>query len=319
MINRCRISVQAVSLMVITAFIFNGNVFSQSADSLAPKGKDTISVGKLWIRSTILPGYGQIYNKDYYKIPIFYGGAAALAYFGYQSNMSYHKALCDYNQIDKTGMSVLAAKGLKQDYLDRRDQRDLYYFGAGMVYLASILDAVSGHPAPGHSPAKATIFSTLVPGLGQIYNQKYWKVPVIYGGMVSAVYMIEFNNRQFNRFRTAYNYKMDADPTTVPTAAELKNYRDLVGYFGPSYGKITAAELKNYRDAYRRNRDLSVIMLMGVYALNIIDANVDAHFYDFDISDNLALKVEPMTNFVYGTGPNSPITPIAGFNLEIRF
>ncbi|SDC40713.1 DUF5683 domain-containing protein [Williamwhitmania taraxaci] len=301
MINRCRISVQAVSLMVITAFIFNGNVFSQSADSLAPKGKDTISVGKLWIRSTILPGYGQIYNKDYYKIPIFYGGAAALAYFGYQSNMSYHKALRDYNQIDKTGMSVLAAKGLKQDYLDRRDQRDLYYFGAGMVYLASILDAVSGHPAPGHSPAKATIFSTLVPGLGQIYNQKYWKVPAIYGGMVSAVYMIEFNNRQYNRFRTAYNYQADNDPTTVP---ELDR---------------TADELKNYRDAYRRNRDLSVIMLMGVYALNIIDANVDAHFYDFDISDNLALKVEPMTNFVYGTGPNSPITPIAGFNLEIRF
>ena len=291
----------AVSLMVITAFLFHGNVFSQNADTLVKSKKDTISVGTLWIRSTVLPGYGQIYNKDYYKIPIFYGGAAALVYLGYQSNLSYQKALCDYNQIDKTGMSELATAGLKQNYLDRRDQRNLFYFGAGMVYLSSVLDAVSGHPAPGHSPAKATIFSTLVPGLGQIYNHKYWKVPVIYGGMASAVYMIEFNNRQYNRFRTAYNYSTDKDETTVP---EMDRSAD---------------EFKNYRDAYRRNRDLSVIMLMATYALNIIDANVDAHFYDFDISDNLALKVEPMTNFVYGNGSNSPITPIAGFNFEVRF
>jgi len=288
--------------MVITASLFNGSLFAQNTDSLTtPKGKDTITFAALWIRSTILPGYGQIYNKDYYKVPVIYGGGAALIYFGYQRNKSYQQALRDYNQVDKTGMLADVDRGLKQNYLDYRDQRNLFYFGAGMVYLSSILDAVSGHPGPGHSPPKATIFSTLLPGLGQIYNERYWKVPVIYGGIVSAAYMIEFNNRQYNRFRTAYNYSEDGDPTTIP---ELER---------------TSDELKNYRDAYRRNRDLSVIMLLGVYALNIIDANVDAHFYYFDISDDLALRVEPMVNIAYGNGVNAAITPVTGFNLNIRF
>ena len=287
--------------MVITAFLFNGSLAAQVNDSIPVKGRDTIAVGQLWIRSMVLPGYGQIYNKDYYKVPIFYGGAAALVYFGYQSNLKYRSAWRDYQRIDKTGMSEVAVKGLKQDYLDYRDQRNLYYFGAGMVYLSSVLDAVSGHPAPGHSPAKATIFSTLVPGPGQIYNERCWKVPVIYGSLATMAYLVESNNRQYNRFRKDYNYKTDDDPTTVPSLER------------------TDTELKNYRDAYRRNRDLSVIVMLGVYALNIIDANVDAHFYNFDIGDNLALKVEPMANIAYGGASNSTITPIAGFNFAIRF
>ena len=307
MINSCRIRVQAVSLMVITAFLFSGSLFAQAptADSLSKKGRDTITVGALWIRSTILPGYGQIYNKDYYKIPVFYGSAAALIYFGYQSNLSYQKAFSTYNQIDKTGMSDLAVRGLKQDYVDYRDQRNLYYFGAGMVYLSSVLDAVSGHPAPGHSPAKATIYSTLVPGLGQIYNKKYWKVPVIYSGLVSMAYLLEFNNRQYNKYRTDYNLATDDNTANDPVYVN--------GY------KPSSTLLKNYRDSYRRNRDLSVIVMLGVYALNIIDANVDANFYDFDIGDNLALKVEPMVNYAINTGPNVSATPIAGFNFAIRF
>ncbi len=287
--------------MVITAFLFSSNLLAQGSDTLAKKGHDTIAVSSLWVRSAILPGYGQIYNKDYYKVPIFYGGAAVLTYFGYQSNLNYQKALRDYKKIDQTGMTELAIKEMKQNYIDYRDQRNLYYFGASMVYLASVLDAVSGHPKPGHSPAKATIFSTMLPGLGQIYNQRYWKVPVIYGGLATAAYSLEFNNRQYNRFRKAYNYASDGDDSTVPEVDQSQE------------------ALKNYRDAYRRNRDLSVIVMMGIYALNIIDANVDAHFYNFDISDNLALKVEPMTNFAYSSGPNAAITPIAGFNCAIRF
>ncbi len=287
--------------MVITAFVFSNNLLAQSADTLVKRERDTIAVSSLWARSLILPGYGQFYNKDYYKIPLFYGSAAALTYFGYKSNLSYHKALSDYRKIDQTGLSDLAIRQMKQNYIDYRDQRNLLYFGAGMVYLSSVLDAISGHPEPGHSPAKATLFSTMLPGLGQIYNHRYWKVPVIYGGLATAAYSLEFNNRQYSRFRTAYNYASDQDDSTVPEVNQ------------------PAAALKNYRDAYRRNRDLSFIMIIGVYALNIIDANVDAHFYDFDIGDNLALKVEPMTSFAYGTGPNLSFTPIAGFSCSVRF
>lgn len=296
---------QAVSLMVITAFIFSSQVSAQAADSLAKKAKrDTIRVGSMWIRSMVLPGYGQAYNRDYYKIPIFYGGAATLAYFGYQNNLRYQKALRSFNEINTTGMSDVAIQGLKQDYLKYRDQRNLFYVGAGLVYLSSVLDAVYHHPAPGHSPGKATIMSVLVPGLGQVYNHKYWKIPLIYGGLAASAYSIEFNNRQYTRFRKAYNYLTDNNPATIDEFS----------------GARSATELKNYRDAYRRNRDLSVIMFAGVYALNIIDANVDAYFFNFDISDNLAVRIEPTANFAsVGNGYYYSVTPVAGFNLWVSF
>lgn len=296
---------QAVSLMVITAFLFGYQVSAQNADTLAlKKGRDTIRVGSLWIRSMILPGYGQVYNRDYYKIPIFYGGAAALAYFGYQNNINYHKALHTFDQINTVGMSADAVQGLKQDYLKYRDQRDMFYVGAGLIYISSVLDAVYHHPLPGHSPAKATILSTLIPGLGQIYNHKYWKIPLIYGGLAASSYSIEFNNRQYSRFRKAYNYLTDNNSATIDEFS----------------GARSAAELKNYRDAYRRNRDLSVIMFAATYALNIIDANVDAYFFNFDISDKLALRMEPSATITaVGAGYSYTVTPIAGFNLWINF
>jgi len=297
---------QAVSLMVITALLFNCSVSAQSADSLAQAAgkRDTIRVGSIWIRSMLLPGYGQVYNHDYYKIPIFYGGAATMAYFGYQNNLRYQKALRAFDQINTSGMSEVAVQGLKQDYLKYRDQRDLFYVGAGLFYISSVLDAVYHHPKPGHSPAKATLMSTLVPGLGQIYNHKYWKIPLIYGGLAASAYSIEFNNREYTRFRKAYNYLTDNNPATIDEFS----------------GARSAVELKNYRDAYRRNRDLSVIMFAATYALNIIDANVDAYFFDFDISDKLAFRMEPTATIAsVGNGYYYTVTPIAGFNLWVSF
>ena len=128
-----------------------------------------------------------------------------------------------------------------------------------------------------HSPGKAALFSAVLPGFGQLYNKKYWKIPVIYAGFGTLIYFIVFNNNEYQRYRTAFILRNDNDPLTHD---EFE-------------GKLTPDELKYLKDEYRRYRDLNIIMTAGLYALNIIDANVDAHFFDYDISPDLSLKLEP--------------------------
>lgn len=140
-----------------------------------------------------------------------------------------------------------------------------------------------------HSPRKATIYSAILPGLGQIYNRKYWKVPLVYGGFVTFGYFINFNNDQYVKYKHAYSDIIDDDPNT-------NSFKNLD--VNPVYleaDKITqfTATLKNAKDAARRNRDLVIISTVAFYAANIIDASVDAHFFNFDISDNLAINWVP--------------------------
>ncbi len=140
-----------------------------------------------------------------------------------------------------------------------------------------------------HSPRKATIYSAILPGLGQIYNRKYWKVPLVYGGFVTFGYFINFNNDQYVKYKHAYSDIIDEDPNTN----SFKNLDVNPVYFED--GKITqfTATLKDAKDAARRNRDLVIISTVAFYAANIIDASVDAHFFNFDISDNLAINWVP--------------------------
>ncbi|HNW99043.1 MAG TPA: DUF5683 domain-containing protein [Bacteroidales bacterium] len=128
-----------------------------------------------------------------------------------------------------------------------------------------------------HSPRKALIMSACVPGLGQIYNRKYWKVPVIYAGAATVTYFIIFNSNKYNKFRKAYQYSTDNDPLTINPY--------------PDYDNTYLLALKNY---YRRNLELSYIFSFGIYALNIIDASVDAHLFNFDMSDDLSMNIHPV-------------------------
>lgn len=125
-----------------------------------------------------------------------------------------------------------------------------------------------------HSPHKATMYSAVVPGLGQVYNKKYWKLPIIYGLAGVFIYSFDFNNNQYNKYKNAYA-EFDA--------GEINSFE---GYTN----KDIILRLKDY---HRRNRDLNVIVLAGVYMLNIIDATVDAHLFDYDISDDLSLNLQP--------------------------
>lgn len=139
-----------------------------------------------------------------------------------------------------------------------------------------------------HSPRKATIYSAVLPGLGQIYNRKYWKLPIVYGGFATLGFFINYNNGEYVKYRQAYSDIIDNDPYT-------NAYLDLFdpGVFDPN--KITQYEerLKSAKDYWRRNRDLVVIGTAVFYAANIIDASVDAHFFNFDISDDLTINWIP--------------------------
>ena len=127
------------------------------------------------------------------------------------------------------------------------------------------------------SPKKATLMA-LMPGLGQIYNHKYWKVPIVYTGFAVLGYFIVTNTREYHTFRDAYNATADT-ATTNPYAL-----------------KYSPSQLRIVRDYYRRNMQLSYILTGAWYILQIVDANVDAHLTRWNISNNLSLEVEPVIN-----------------------
>jgi len=140
-----------------------------------------------------------------------------------------------------------------------------------------------------HSPRKATIYSAVLPGLGQIYNRKYWKVPLVYGGFAALGYFINFNNAEYVKFRQAYSDIIDDDPNTISYTRLNVN----PGFLEPDkIGQFTES-LRGAKDYWRRNRDLVVIGTAVFYAVNIIDASVDAHFFNFDISDDLTINWVP--------------------------
>lgn len=149
-------------------------------------------------------------------------------------------------------------------------------------------------------PTKAVIYAAIFPGLGQIYNRKYWKLPIVYGGFLGCAYAITWNGDMYNGYRDAYNsfqYKVDENGkiTNEFVGDEWKDY------FGKNGDEINSGNwsrynsiLKRKRDFYRRYRDLSYIITVGVYIICIIDAYVDAQLFDFDISPDLSMKVEPV-------------------------
>jgi len=133
-----------------------------------------------------------------------------------------------------------------------------------------------------HSPAKAAIMSAVIPGLGQVYNGKYWKVPIVYAAIgISVERFITFQN-QYNRFRRAYIDLKDNDPYT--------NYHKTLG-IPPSYPEEQI--ITKRKETLRTWRDYTIVAMVLTYALNIIDANVDAHLIDFSLDDNISLNILP--------------------------
>jgi hypothetical protein len=141
----------------------------------------------------------------------------------------------------------------------------------------SLSDTLKISPVKRHSPTKATLFSTVVPGLGQAYNRKYWKMPIIYAGLGVSLYFAVSNHQSFTKFKTAYGIRVDGDPNTIDEYD----------------GRLSETGLQSNMDYHLRNRDLSYIIAGLFYVLNIVDAAVDAHLFDFPKNDNLSFNFQP--------------------------
>jgi len=238
--------------------------------------KREMRIGTMFGTSLILVGASQIYNKEYWKLPIFYTGIAA----GITSGI-----ICGHN-YNVTGNEVF------------KQASTWSYVGAGIFYYASLMDGVVNYKADRKPhPGRATIYSILCPGLGQIYNREYWKVPIYVGGLVGSTYFFVINNTNFIRYRDIYREANEP------------------GYSGP----ITADQAKYYRDEYRRYRDYSLLAIGLFYLLQVIDPNVFAYMNDFEVSNDLSMKMSPTVIMPDEHCFATNMTPATGLSFKLRF
>lgn len=163
------------------------------------------------------------------------------------------------------------------------------------------------------NPQKALLYSAIFPGLGQIYNKKYWKLPIVYGGVMGVMYAVTWNGNLFNDYKKAYkDIVLDPRGTTSWHNFVFDPQRTLSN---PALLKQETDRLKRRRDYFRRNRDLAIIVGVGLYALCIIDAYVDASLYGFNVSPDLSMSVAPV---VWGS-PDISSRPIVGLQMNITF
>jgi len=123
-------------------------------------------------------------------------------------------------------------------------------------------------------PKKAGLYSAILPGAGQVYTKKYWKVPVIYGGLITSAYYINESNDLYQLYKSTYLNRLDGDFT------DNLNYSD--------------SDLRTLTEHYRRNREVSALLFTLTYILNIVDASVNAHLFDYDVSEDLSLHIQPV-------------------------
>ena len=196
---------------------------------------------------------------------------------------------------DSIRLATIQKDSLLTDSLNRRNQLELKQLEAPVntAILATKTDSIQKNiPQPKKRfipDSNRSVWLALVfPGGGQIYNRKYWKLPIVYGGFVGCTYALNWNNKMYKDYSQAYLDIMDDDPNT-------KSYED----FLPMNSSIAGQEerfkeiFRKRKDAYRRQRDLSIFAFIGVYLLSVIDAYVDAELSDFDITKDIGLRVEP--------------------------
>ena len=247
--------------------------------------KQDIQIGTMFAGSIFAPGTAQIYNKDYWKLPIVYGGIGALAGTGGYYMSRYSKS---GNPADKTSGTWLLA-------------------GAGLMYWGSLLDgAICFKSETEPLPGRATIYSILLPGLGQIYNGELFKVPIYWGGLLVSTHLWLNNNNNYKRFKRIHNQATSPDPEVS------------------SKVPINGETAKWYRDVYRRYRDYSIVATVLVYLLQVIDANVFAYMHDFEVTDDISMNIEPAlispyNEYAMHTGTVSPGYNAVGMRVGIRF
>ena len=234
------------------------------------------SLKNIFMGSTVFLGGEQIYNRQYWKLPIAYGGMAAGVGMGIYFNSRYKT----------TGDNAFSTAST------------LSYAAAGLFYWGTLLDGVICYDSSDkpHDPAKATIYSILLPGLGQIYNGEAWKVPIYWSLMAGSVYFLDYNHKNYIRYKNIYD-----EATSEDSSVEKP--------------PVTAEAAKYYRDASRRLRDYCILFTAGFYLLQVIDANVFAYMLDFEVNDDLSMHISPtLIPTSYAFAP-----PAVGIGIGLKF
>lgn len=135
-----------------------------------------------------------------------------------------------------------------------------------------------------HSPKKATNRSAILPGLGQAYNQQYWKIPLVYGVLAVPVVTYVYNNDLYAKTKFAYEARIQ----------EANGNNDNVSKIDPTLKNLSAGSLQSYRNIFRKNRDVSIMWFIIAWGINVVDASVSGHLKEFDVSHNLSMKMAPM-------------------------
>ena len=246
--------------------------FRQYFGSLAHKRPGQVQ--NLFMGSTVFVGGEQIYNRQYWKLPIIYGGIGAGVGMGIHFN----------NQYKNTG---------EDKY---KTFSTLSFVGAGLVWWGSLLDGAMNFQTDRYpDPGKSTVYSILFPGLGQIYNGEYWKIPIYWGAIAGGVFFYSTNKRNYERYKWIYDQASSTDPDVEKPP-------------------ITAENALYYRDIYRRYRDYSILATALFYVVQIVDANVFAYMQDFEIDDDISLRVEPTV-----ISPDYAQAPAMGLGFTLRF
>lgn len=298
------------SLGVDTTFLQQSKLASvKGKDSLSLKPKhrgwsftqDTIKAGSVTLLSFV-PGLGQVYNRQYWKVPVVYGLIGGFVAGGLISTNSYNKYKADWERAVNLKLPQYQQDIAQAKMRNEGTVRTVFYSLAVATYLYQVADATFNYRGKVDHIRKATTLAAIFPGAGFIYTRTYWRLPIYYGGFLALATVIDYNDRSYQRYATAYNAMTDGDPTTNDEF----------------HGRYTPDALQNIRNQYRRNRDLGIIAIVGAYILSIVDTHVIATLKNWDISPDLSMTVEP-TVINNSMQRASTVPSGAGLSMKLRF
>jgi len=255
--------------------------------------KDTIQIGTSFVGSMVLVGGQQIYNKQYWKLPIIYGGLGATVGLGFYYRNRYTHSLNDYN----AALELNPEAPYTVDDKSRQISTALFAGGA-LIYWGTLMDGVINYQSDRYPlPGRATLYSLLFPGLGQVYNHEYWKVPIYWGCLIGSYHYWTVNRTNYLKYKNIYLQATGDSEYKGPFSAETALY---------------------YRDIFRRYRDYSVLAIAAFYLIQVIDANVFAFMHDFEVNDDISFQIRP--TLITSDQQWAVRTPDAvGVSLGIRF
>lgn len=261
--------------------------------------RDSLSLTTTTIASVVLPGFAQLYEEKYWKIPLEYAMVGLPLWGGIHHNKLYRGYKAEFDKLAASGATQQERTPIQTKMLNHQSYSTLFIGAAVASFMGFLADGVANFPSDMSDIQKATTLSLVCPGAGQIYNGSYWKVPIVVVGLASMAYVIDWNQRGYVRFKTAYDLATDGDDATI---SEFPNTPE--------------ESLRSIKNSYRRNRDLAIIGTVAVYLVQVADAHIDAHMQAYDISDNLSMKIEPqITQSVTPDG----ISNNFGFNFTLNF